>query len=75
MQISPPFGYTEVVPFLKTQKVRLLGAGEVPTFVRQGNAVPISHSEFQPVARHYPIVFASGDAKTYATVIRSAWRA
>jgi len=69
MQISPPFGYTEVVPFLKTQKVRLLGAGEVPAFVRQGNAVPISHSEFQPIARHYPIVFTSGDAgKSFAAV-------
>ena len=69
MQISPPFGYTEVVPFLKTQKVRLLGPGEVPPFVRQGNAVPISHSEFQPIARHYPIVFTSGDAgKSFAAV-------
>lgn len=46
MQISPPFGYSEVVPFLKTQKVRLLAAGEVPEFVQRGNAVPISHSEF-----------------------------
>ena len=69
MQISPPFGYTEVVPFLKTQKVRLLSPGEVPPFVRQGNAVPISHSEFQPIARHYPIVFTSGDAgKSFAAV-------
>src|SRR5574339_150490 len=28
MQIAPPFGYKEVVPFLKTQKVRLLATGE-----------------------------------------------
>ena len=68
MQISPPFGYKEIVPFLKTQKVRLLAAGEVPDFIQRGNAVPISHTEFQPVARHYPIVFASGDGKTYAAV-------
>jgi len=69
MQIAPPFGYTEVVPFLKTQKVRLLAPGEVPEFVQRGNAVPISHTEFQPIARHYPIVFTSGDAgKTYAAV-------
>ncbi|MGH6784603.1 MAG: SapC family protein, partial [Sphingomicrobium sp.] len=60
MQISPPFGYSEVVPFLKTQKVRLLGPGEVAPFARSGNAVPISHTEFQPVARHYPIVFTAG---------------
>lgn len=68
MQISPPFGYKEIVPFLKTQKVRLLAAGEVPEFVQCGNAVPISHTEFQPVARQYPIVFASGDGKSYAAV-------
>ena len=68
MQISPPFGYKEVVPFLKTQKVRLLGAGEVPEFVQRGNAVPISHTEFQPIARHYPIVFTSSDGKAYAAV-------
>ena len=68
MQISPPFGYKEVVPFLKTQKVRLLAAGEVPEFVQRGNAVPISHTEFQSVARHYPIVFTSSDGKTYAAV-------
>jgi hypothetical protein len=69
MQISPPFGYKEVVPFLKTQKVRLLAPGEVPEFVQRGNAVPISHTEFQPIGRHYPIVFTTGDeGKTYAAV-------
>jgi hypothetical protein len=69
MQISPPFGYKEVVPFLKTQKVRLLAPGEVPEFVQRGNAVPISHTEFQPIGRHYPIVFTSGDdGKSFAAV-------
>lgn len=70
MQISPPFGYTEVVPFLKTQKVRLLAPGEVPRFVQQGNAIPISQTEFQAAARDYPIVFTSGDdGKNYAPVV------
>jgi hypothetical protein len=69
MQITPPFGYQEVVPFLKTQKVRLLKAGEVPEFVRRGNAIPISHTEFQLVGREYPIVFASSDnGKNFAAV-------
>ena len=69
MQISPPFGYTEVVPFLKTQKVRLLPQGQVPEFVQHGNAIPISLTEFQSVAREYPIVFTSGDAgSTFAVV-------
>src|SRR5688572_20569766 len=69
MQISPPFGYSEVGPGLKTQEVHLLGTDEVPAFVLQGNALPISHSEFQPIARHYPLVFTSGDAgKSFAAV-------
>ena len=69
MQITPPFGYREVVPFLKTQKVRLLGAGEVPDFVQRGNAIPISHTEFQLVSRDYPVVFATSDGgKNFAVV-------
>ena len=69
MQISPPFGYKEVVPFLKTQKVRLLGPGQVPDFAQRGNAIPISLTEFQPVARDYPIVFTAADGtQNYAPV-------
>jgi hypothetical protein len=69
MQIAPPFGYKEVVPFLRTQKVRLLGPGEVPAFAQRGNAIPISHTEFQLVARDYPIVFTTSDeGKSFAAV-------
>jgi hypothetical protein len=69
MQIAPPFGYKEVVPFLKTQKVRLLTPGEIPQFAQRGNAIPISHTEFQLVGREYPIVFTTGDeGKTFAAV-------
>jgi hypothetical protein len=62
MQITPPFGYKEVAPLQKTQKVRLLRPGEVPEFVRNQNAIPISYSEFGLVAREYPIVFTTGDS-------------
>lgn len=68
MQISPPFGYKEVVPFLKNQKVRLLAPGQVPEFAQHGNAIPISQTEFQPIARDYPIVFTSADGKTFSAV-------
>jgi hypothetical protein len=67
MQISPPFGYTQVVPFQKTHKVRLLAPGEAPQFVREGGALPISYSEFVPAGRHYPIIFI-GDGKSYNAV-------
>ena len=69
MQISPPFGYKEVVPFLKTQKVRLLAPGEVPEFAQHGNAIPISLSEFQPITHDYPIVFtAAENTQSFAPV-------
>lgn len=69
MQIAPPFGYTEVVPFLKTHKVRLLAPGEVAPFVQRSNAIPVSHAEFQPASRDYPVVFTSSDGgKTFAAV-------
>ena len=64
MQIAPPFGYQEVVPFLKNQKVRLLAGGEMPAFAQQANAIPISYTEFQAAVRDYPIVFTSGDGKS-----------
>ena len=68
MQISPPFGYKQVVPFKKTDKVRLLAPGETPAFARDGAAIPISHSEFVPAGRHYPIVFISTDGKNFNAV-------
>ena len=69
MQIAPPFGYKEVVPFLKTQKVRLLAAGQVAEFARRANAIPISHSEFQPASRHYPIVFTAAEGGSSPAVV------
>lgn len=61
MDIKPPFGYREIVPLNRTQKVRLLRAGEIPEFVRNLNAIPISYTEFALVAREYPIVFTTAD--------------
>jgi hypothetical protein len=69
MQINPPFGYTEIVPLLKTRRVRLLRHGEAPGFTRKLNAIPISFTEFAPAARDYPVVFTSPDGgKSYAPV-------
>jgi hypothetical protein len=69
MQINPPFGYAEIVPLLKTHRVRLQQRGEVPDFARKLNAIPISFTEFAPVAHDYPIVFTSSDSgKSYAPV-------
>lgn len=61
MQITPPFGYQEVVALHRNEKVVLLAPGEVPKFAQALNAIPISYSEFTLVSRQYPIVFTSGD--------------
>jgi hypothetical protein len=69
MQISPPFGYKEIVPFLKTQKVTLPAPGALPEFSKTLNAVPVSYTEFNVAYREYPLVFSSGDSgKTFAPV-------
>ena len=59
MEITPPFGYKDIAPLNRDQKVRLLAPGEVPAFARGLNSIPISYTEFALVAREYPIIFTS----------------
>jgi len=69
MDIKPPFGYKDIVPLNRDQKVRLLRPGEMPEFARSLNAIPISYTEFALVAREYPIVFtAAGGSQAFAPV-------
>jgi len=69
MQINPPFGYKEIVPLYKNNKVRLPAPGSVPEFCSHLNAIPISYTEFPVACRDYPLVFTSGDdGQTYAPV-------
>lgn len=69
MQIAPPFGYQDIVPLNRNQKVRLLRPGEIPEFARNLNSIPISYTEFAPVAREYPIIFTTvGGGKLFAPV-------
>jgi hypothetical protein len=69
MQINPPFGYKEIVPLYKTNRVQLPKPGSVPEFCKDLNAIPVSYTEFSVACRDYPLVFTSGDeGKTYAPV-------
>ena len=61
MQINPPFGYGEIVPLQRDQKVRLPAPGALPEFCRRVNAVPISYSEFGVACRDYPLAFITTD--------------
>lgn len=69
MQISPPFGYQSIAPFLRNQRVKLTAPGALPEFSRNLNAIPVSFSEFSAACRDYPLVFSSPDeGKTFAPV-------
>ena len=69
IDINPPFGYREIVPFLKTHRINLPAAAELPGFTRELNAIPVSFAEFGVAGRDYPLVFASGDdGKTFSPV-------
>ena len=59
MDIKAPFGYSDIAPLNRNQKVRLLTPGEIPAFARDLNSIPISYTEFGLVAREYPIIFSS----------------
>ena len=69
MQISPPFGYREIVPFYKNNRIRVPAPGALPDFARATNAIPVSFTEFGVACRDYPLVFTSTDSgKTFASV-------
>ena len=65
--ITAPYGYGEIVPLRKTDKV-LLPRGSTPEFCRGTNTLALSCGEFVAAARDYPIAFASGDGESFAPV-------
>lgn len=67
MTITPPFGYSELQPLSRTDRV-LLPHGSTPQFCRGVNALALSRGEFVAAARDYPVAFASPDQKTYSPV-------
>ena len=69
MDINPPFGFKEIVPFYKNQKVSLPAAGGFPEFLQTTNAVPVSFTEFPVAYRDFPLVFVStDDGKSFSPV-------
>ena len=69
MQINPPFGYKEIVPLYKNNKVKLPEPGSVPAFWHTHNAIPVSFAEVWVACRDYPVVFASDDKGTSFTPV------
>jgi hypothetical protein len=67
LTITPPFGYREIVPLQKTDRV-LMPRGSTPEFCRSVNTLAISSGEFVAVSRDYPIAFSSADGQSFAPV-------
>ena len=56
MNITPPFGFTEIVALEQHHKIRPQNA--VPASYASQNAIPVALGEFAAVLRELPIVFA-----------------
>lgn len=66
MDIKPPYGYQEIVPLTKQQRVVLPEGRRLPLVFRNLTTLPLSYTEFGAACRDYPITFVSGDSgKTF----------
>lgn len=70
MDITPPFGYQEIVPLTKEHRVAVLEGGKLPATFRRLMVIPLSYSEFSLASHDYPLVFVSGDqGKSVAAMV------
>jgi hypothetical protein len=60
-QITPPYGFQEVIALTKTHRVLLPKGPAVPVVFRTMNPIPVSFTEFPIASRDYPLVFISAD--------------
>ena len=61
MDITPPYGYQEVVPLTKDHRVVLTTAGKLPPVFHSMLVIPLSYTEISLACHDYPVVFISGD--------------
>ena len=60
-QITPPYGFQEVVALAKTHRILLPKGPTLPVVFRTMNPIPVSYAEFPIASRDYPLVFISAD--------------
>ena len=69
-EITPPYGFQEVVALAKTHRVLLPKGPTLPVVFRTMNPIPVSYTEFPIASRDYPLVFISADqGVTYAPML------
>ena len=61
MDITPPFGYQQVVPLTRDHRVVLPVEGKLPPVFRGMMVLPLSYTEFSLACHDYPVVFISND--------------
>jgi hypothetical protein len=61
MDITPPYGYQEVVPLTRDHRVVLPREGTLPPVFRGMMVIPLSYTEIGLACHDYPVVFVSGD--------------
>jgi hypothetical protein len=69
MEITPPYGYQEIVPLTRQHRVLLPEARKLPLVFRNITALPLSYTEFAAACRDYPIAFVSNDARHYVAMV------
>jgi hypothetical protein len=69
-QITPPYGFQEVLALTKNHRVLLPKGSALPMTFRNMNPMPVSFTEFPIASRDYPLVFISGDqGKTFTPML------
>ena len=69
-QITPPYGFQEVVALAKTHRVLLPKGPTLPVVFRTMNPIPVSYTEFPIASRDYPLVFITADeGKSFASML------
>ena len=61
MDITPPYGYQQVVPLTREHHVVLPMEGKLPPVFRGMMVLPLSYTEFSLACHDYPVVFISND--------------
>ncbi len=69
MQITPPYGFTDIIPLTKTHRVLLPKGRTLPLAFRTMNPMPVSFTEFPSASRDYPLIFITNDNVTYTPML------
>jgi hypothetical protein len=68
MQITAPYGYHEIVPFMQDQRVKRLPENTLPEFALNINSLPLSLAEVPEACADYPLVFVPQKDGTFILV-------